>query len=47
MFKEDKVFSIIANLPYGPPMNTDIDYYQTFFSDFLFFVSVAMIVVRC
>ena len=34
-----------ANLPYGPPMNTDIDYYLTFlFSDC--FVSVAMLVVR-
>ena len=29
IFKEDNVFSIIASLPYGPPMNTDIDYYQT------------------
>ena len=29
IFKEDNVFSIIANLPYGPPMNTDIDYYRT------------------
>ena len=24
-------FSITASLPYGPPVNTDIDYYQTFF----------------
>ena len=32
IFKEDSVFSIIAILPYGPPVNTDIDYYQTFFS---------------
>ena len=31
IFKEDNVFSIIAILPYGPPVNTDIDYYQTFF----------------
>ena len=23
MFKEDNVFSMTANLPYGPPMNTD------------------------
>ena len=42
IFKEDNVFSIIASLPYGPPMNTDIDYYQTFFflsffSDFHYF----------
>ena len=36
IFKEDNVFSTIASLPYGPPMNTDIDYYRTkFFSDFL------------
>ena len=45
IFKEDNVFSIIASLPYGPPVNTDIDYYQTF-SDFFMFVSVAMLVVR-
>ena len=45
IFKEDNVFSIIVNLPYGPPVNTDIDYYQTF-SDFFMFVSVAMLVVR-
>ena len=30
MFKEDNVFSITASLPYGPPVNTDIDYHQTF-----------------
>ena len=34
-----------ANFPYGPPMNTDSDYYQTFFGLFLC-VSVAMLVVR-
>ena len=45
IFKEDKVFSIIANLPYGPPANTDIDYYQIFFRTFIF-VSVAMLVVQ-
>ena len=44
IFKEENVFSIIANLPYGPPVNTDIDYYQTFFG-LLSFVSVAMLVV--
>ena len=42
IFREDNVFSIIASLPFGPPVNTDIDYFQTFLSDFLFFVSVAM-----
>ena len=36
IFKEDKVFSIIASLPYGPPVNTDFDYYRTFFGLFLF-----------
>ena len=45
IFKEDNVFSIIASLPYGPPVNTDIDNYQAF-SDFFMFVSVAMLVVR-
>ena len=32
-----------ANLPYGPPVNTDIDYNQIFRH---LFVSVAMQVVR-
>ena len=45
IFKEDNVFSIIASLSYGPPVNTDIDYYRTF-SDFFMFASVAMLVVR-
>ena len=36
IFKEDTVFSMIASLPYGPPVNTDIDYYQTFFRLLLF-----------
>ena len=45
IFKEDNVFSIIASLSYGPPVNIDIDYYRTF-SDFFMFVSVAMLVVR-
>ena len=36
IFKEDNVFSISASLPYGPPVNTDIDYYQTFFRTCLF-----------
>ena len=29
IFKEDNVFSMTASLPYGPPMNTDIDYFRT------------------
>ena len=45
LFKEDNVFSMIASLPYGPPVNTDIDYYRTF-SHFYCFVSVARLVVR-
>ena len=31
IFKEDNVFSITASFPYGIPVNTDTDYYQTFF----------------
>ena len=27
IFKEDSAFSILASLPFGPPVNTDIDYY--------------------
>ena len=45
IFKEDNVFSITASLPYGPPVNTDIDYYRTF-SDLFIFASVARLVVR-
>ena len=30
IFKEDNVFSMTANLPYDPPVNTDSDYYETF-----------------
>ena len=36
IFKEDNVFSITASLPYGPPVNTDIDYYRLFFRTCLF-----------
>ena len=46
IFKENNVFSITASLPYGPPVNTDIDYYQIFFSDLFIFASVAKLVVR-
>ena len=45
VFKEDNVFSITASLPYGPPVNTDIDYYRNL-SDLLIFVSLAKLVVR-
>ena len=44
--KEDSVFSMTANLPYGPPVNTDIDYYQSFFGLCFIFVSVAKLVVQ-
>ena len=39
IFKEDNVFSISASLPYGPPLNTDIDYYRIF-SDLFIFASL-------
>ena len=47
IFKEDNVhvFSITASLPYGPPVNTDIDYYRTFFG-LVHFCSVARLVMR-
>ena len=46
IFKEDNVFSMTANLPYGPPVNTDIHYYRTF-SDLLnVFVIAAKLVVQ-
>ena len=44
IFKEDNVFSMIASLPYGSPVNTDIAYYRTFWT--FIFVSVALLVVR-
>ena len=31
IFIEDNVFSTTASLPYGPLVNTDIDYFWTFF----------------
>ena len=34
-----------ASLPFGPPINTDIDYYQTFFF-FFFLVSCALLVMH-
>ena len=40
---EDNVLSMTANLPYGPPMNTDNDYYRTYF---YLFVSDALLVVQ-
>ena len=33
-----------ANLPYGPRVNTDIDYHRTFFGLLFIFVGVAMLV---
>ena len=37
-----------ASLPFGPPINTDIDYYQAYFFYFLFIflVSYAMLVMH-
>ena len=50
IFKEDNVFCMIARLPYGPPVNTNIDYYWTFFRLLLFceccIVSCAIFVKR-
>ena len=46
IFKEDNVFSIIASLPYGPPVNTDIDYYRTFSAFFMFVSSGVQMPVR-
>ena len=31
IFIEDNAFSTTASLPYGPLVNTDIDYFRTFF----------------
>ena len=31
IFKEDNILSITASLPYGPPVNKDINYYRTSF----------------
>ena len=45
LFKEDKVFSMIASLQYGPPVNTDIEYYRTFFT-LLLFCECCIVVVR-
>ena len=33
VFKEDNVFSMNANLPYGPPLNTDINHFKIFVSN--------------
>ena len=39
-----------ASLPFGPPINTDIDYYQAYFSFLFFFllfcVSYAMLAMH-
>ena len=35
-----------ASLPFGPPINTDIDYYQAFFFFFFFLVSYAMLMMH-
>ena len=44
--KEDNVFSMTANLPYGHPMKIDNDYYQTFLRTFLCGVSGVLFVRR-
>ena len=30
IFEEDRVYTMTANLPYGPPVNIDNNYFQTF-----------------
>ena len=48
IFKEDNEFSMNASLPFGPPINTDIDYYQAYFIYlFLFFFLFFWLVMRC
>ena len=46
IFKENYLSSMTANLPYGPPVNTDIDFYGTFLRLFLDTVSFALLVLR-
>ena len=46
IFIEDNVFSTTASLPYGPLVNTDIDYFRTFFVIIrLFHIRHAMLVM--
>ena len=46
IFIEDNVFSTTASLPYGPLVNTDIDYFRTFLLLFgLFHIRHAMLIV--
>ena len=46
IFIEDNVFSTTASLPYGPLVNTDIDYFRTFLLLFGFFhIRHAMLVI--
>ena len=46
IFIEDNVFSTTASLPYGPLVNTDIDYFRTFLLLFgLFHIRHAMLVM--
>ena len=46
IFIEDNVFSTTASLPYGPLVNTDIDYFRTFLLLFGFFhIRHAMLVM--
>ena len=35
-----------TNLPYGPPVNTDIGYYRTVFGRFCVSVAMLLVVVR-
>ena len=42
IFEEDNEFCMNASLPFGTPINIDIDYYQAFFFSFFFFVCVCV-----
>ena len=46
IFLEDNEFSMNASLPFGPPINTDIDYYQAYFI-YLFIFILFWLVLRC
>ena len=46
IFTEDNVFNTTGSLPYGPLVNTDIDYFRTFLLLFgLFHIRHAMLVM--
>ena len=46
IFKEDNVFNMMANLPFGPPMNIDNYYYRNIFFGLICDVSCVIYVRR-